>query len=223
MNGFEVYQTYIALKSHFNSKSYDYTRYQGKTNVSINSWNQRNEQYEFNKVAKRHGNQSFKYLLANFCRDANFWIGDDQAEHVYRKWIARIEGLSFTFRQDLAIIAQHLESEQISFKEFYSFRDDQFPGLFSFHLSSKIVLETSMILIMGLGLFEAWERSNHPLTQLSIYKEERLRITKYARFFDIPHFTKKFREDILVMFRYESTHGDNAILGNKQLCQSSKV
>ena len=34
MNAFEVYSTYVALKTHFSRKTYDYFKYQGNVKVS---------------------------------------------------------------------------------------------------------------------------------------------------------------------------------------------
>ena len=51
MNEFEAYQKYIALKLHFTS-DYDYFKYNGKTNVTLNSFNERKDKFHFKKLVK---------------------------------------------------------------------------------------------------------------------------------------------------------------------------
>ena len=54
MNEFEAYQKYIALKLHFTS-DYDYFKYNGKTNVTLNSFNERKDKFHFKKIVKKYG------------------------------------------------------------------------------------------------------------------------------------------------------------------------
>ena len=49
---FNAYRTYLALKQHFTS-NYDYFKYNGKVNVSPNSFETRKDKFHFYKLSKK--------------------------------------------------------------------------------------------------------------------------------------------------------------------------
>ena len=51
MNEFEAYKEYIALKLHFTS-DYDYFKYNGKTNVTLHSFEERKDKYHFKRLRR---------------------------------------------------------------------------------------------------------------------------------------------------------------------------
>ena len=57
MNSFEVYSTYVALKTHFSRKTYDYFKYNGTVKVSIEKYNKRPDKYFFEKIAKKYNKE----------------------------------------------------------------------------------------------------------------------------------------------------------------------
>lgn len=146
MNAFEVYRTYLALKRHFTS-NYDYFKYNGKTNVSIASFEKRRDKHLFVKLAKH--NDPFKLLLANVVHNPGYWVGDSASSKVYDEWRRRTESLSYLFGQDL---------EKLEDKFSDNFLDD------ARFFQKKISFETFTILVDLLGL-EAYysPRTDDPL------------------------------------------------------------
>ena len=53
MNEFEAYEKYVALKLHFTSE-YDYFRYNGKTSVTLKSFNERKDRFHFKRLSKKY-------------------------------------------------------------------------------------------------------------------------------------------------------------------------
>ena len=52
MEPFEVYQKYLALRTHFKSDSYDYFRYHGKLKGNRDKFETRKDKYHFYKLSK---------------------------------------------------------------------------------------------------------------------------------------------------------------------------
>ena len=53
MEPFEVYQKYLALRTHFKSDSYDYFRYHGKLKGNRDKFETRKDKYHFYTVSCR--------------------------------------------------------------------------------------------------------------------------------------------------------------------------
>jgi hypothetical protein len=96
MTPFEVYRDYIALRNHFNSKSYDYFKYGGKSSGNVDSFNKRKDKFFFEKLAKHR--DPHHLMLANFAVNPKSWIKEmaysENAEAVYMDWLKRSQSLT---------------------------------------------------------------------------------------------------------------------------------
>ena len=98
MNEFEAYQKYIALKLHFTS-DYDYFKYNGKTNVTLNSFNERKDKFHFKKIVKKYGDENIiEYFVANLISEKP-WIGSMDVA-TYSQWLRRIQSIEYIFEND---------------------------------------------------------------------------------------------------------------------------
>ena len=52
--GFDVYKTYLAVKLHFASDTYDYYKYDGKVNAKLDTFTKRKDRYFFHKLSTRY-------------------------------------------------------------------------------------------------------------------------------------------------------------------------
>ena len=50
--GYNAYKTYVALKNHFKSDSYDYFKYKGKARVKEETFLKRKDKFFFEKIRK---------------------------------------------------------------------------------------------------------------------------------------------------------------------------
>ena len=65
--GFDVYKTYVAVKLHFTTSAYDYHKYNGKVNASLEQFTRRNDRYFFYKLSTRYTKDSIvDYFVSNF-------------------------------------------------------------------------------------------------------------------------------------------------------------
>jgi hypothetical protein len=91
--GFETYKLYSALKLHFTSNSYDFFKYNGKTNITQDSFLKNKAKYSFYKLSRKFDISDLKdYLVSNFVFGKSTWIGEmlsQDAEEIYKKWSTR--------------------------------------------------------------------------------------------------------------------------------------
>jgi hypothetical protein len=154
MTGYEAYKMYVALKNHFNSDTYDYFRYGGKTRANVQSFETRHDKYFFNKLAKHKDTERF--VLANIVEDnPNVWVGDlaneQQAENNYKTWLKRQESLSYVFTNDLDNLSP-------SYNDNLVVEGSNHPLLLKLLMQKKVSLETIVILNDLCGFFRHWNR-----------------------------------------------------------------
>lgn len=171
-NPFEVYKTYVALKLHFQSKSYDFFKFQGKSRATHNSFERRSDKAFFYRLAKRK--DYLHFLLANLVNDS-FWIGElvhnEEAEKTYKKWKKTIESLTYIFKEDLKHIPGLLEAIRCD--------NGQHPQLLTLYLGNQISLETVVIITQCTKCLGHW---NQYLQDDPIWDQYRFRIEKYTPF-----------------------------------------
>lgn len=101
MNEYEVYRDYVALKRHFSS-SYDYHKYGGRTNVTVDSYKKRRDKYFFKQLAKEKDPHSI--ILANLVA-SDKWIGEisvnEEAHKIYRAWMKTNQSLTYIFETEI--------------------------------------------------------------------------------------------------------------------------
>ena len=174
MTPFEVYKEYIALKNHFTKPHYDYTKYNGKTNVNINAFESRKDKLFFQKLAKHPDVHNF--LIANLSENEKYWIRDlaysEEAEKTYKEWLKRQQSLSYTFKQDLSKLDENFDSNFVCKK-------NQHPILLRKFLAKEISLETLCLLLDFTGAKKYWDKK---LEYDMVYDMMKIKIEKYLPF-----------------------------------------
>ena len=197
MNGFEAYQTYLAVTNHFRQKSYDYFRYNGKMKVSESSYLSRKDRWTFEKIAKRFDREEFvKYLVSNILTDSdNTWIGNmvgGKGEITYKKYVKNLESLSYSFKEDIQTIF-----------DFQSNFDDIFvsetghPLLFRLYLRNKVHINTLVILNDLVNYSKVWKKQDDMMMNDFI-----ILLDKYSKFlYSYKNIDKaKYRKIIMDIF-----------------------
>jgi hypothetical protein len=100
MTGYEAFTIYQALKLHFTSDSYDFHKYNGKTNVTVTAFENRKDKYFFYKLSRKFTQKDdlISFISANFLESDKYWIGDlltEEAEVNYLKRQKVIQSLSY--------------------------------------------------------------------------------------------------------------------------------
>ncbi len=74
--GFAAFAMFHALKLHFTG-SYDYVKYNGKTNVSKQSFSIRKDKFTFYRLSRKYSLDELRnYYISNFIVQHVNWVGD---------------------------------------------------------------------------------------------------------------------------------------------------
>ena len=175
MAEYDVFCEYIALKNHFNSKSYDYFKYSGKIKIKPETFQKRNDRIYFKKLLKNPDHKDF--LLANLIHNRNFWIGEIQnseSSRVYKVWKKRNQSLSYLVELDLRVIQEECETIRNAIEVKYSL-----PKILSLYLSNKICIETLVLFTKEFRCLNYWRKE---LKDSPLFPEIDLLISKYYPF-----------------------------------------
>ena len=186
---FECYRTYLALKRHFTTDQYSFFKYNGKVNVSIHSFEQRNDKWHFAKLSK---NPQWKdLLLANVTYDPNIWIGnlfDPVAEQRLQSVSKRRSALLYYYAEELNRLPK-------DFNKVLTPIDGQHPILLEFFIAEEVSLETMTILDQITNFSRKWDK--HIIDPV-VWPNKRRLITKYQPFLSFD--SSKFRKKTLDVF-----------------------
>jgi len=193
IHGFDVYKMYLAMKLHFSSPKYDFFQYEGKVNAKEETYQQRNDFYFFETLARKYKKEEIQeLLLATFILSKDptkVWIGDIRTAGRDR-WMAFTklqQSLNYTVEQDTESVVEHLGAERASFNSLFETVGGH-PTILKLYIKRRINLETLIIFDMILGFMKDWDKQlTDPLWEGLSFK-----IKKYKPFLSIN--TTKYRE-----------------------------
>jgi hypothetical protein len=189
--GFEAYSLYHSLRLHFTSPTYDFVKYNGKTNVSKDNFLTRKDKFSFYKLSRQYYIEDLKnFLVANFVAGRTAYVQElltQEATDTYTLSQKRLQALSYNFKQDLEVLFNHSPAELLKVK------DGQVPLIVTLTMRDDINLETFIIINDLIKLTEAWDGK---IEDDIIWPSFRMRCIKYSPFisYDKQKFKKMFME-----------------------------
>lgn len=158
MNGYEVYCHYQAVKLHFTSMSYDYFKYNGKTNATVAAFEKRKDKYQFHKLARKlKSEEVIPFLVSNFLVRQKAWtreLLEPEAYNTYLQWKQINESLTDVFEQDIQKI---LDSGSIN-DMLAANKDKGYPQVFTMMNQGIITKETVVILNALTNCVSNWDK-----------------------------------------------------------------
>ena len=139
---YEAYVKYLALKSHFSDKNYDFFKYNGKVRAWRTTFETRRDKYFFYKLSKQK--EPIDFMLANFISNDDFYIGDireDKATDTYMEYKKRMQSLSYVFKSDLSKMKEDFNDNIIVPK-------NEHPYLLRLYMRKDICIETLTLIDM---------------------------------------------------------------------------
>jgi len=194
-SGFSAFAIFNAIKLHFTSDSYDFFRYNGKSNVTKQNFANRKDKYSFYKLSRKYRNEELlNFYIANFLvKDVN-WIGDItgvEGEENYKMWQKRNQSLNYRFKEDIMYLMDKVSvgSDMIKVK------DGQYPLLLNETMQGSVTIETLSILNHMMGFFEMW---NKKISDTIIWPTWKRKCEKYTPFihYDESKYKETFKEAI---------------------------
>lgn len=179
MTGFETFGLYQALKLHFTSESYDFFKYNGKTNVSVTTFENRKDKYHFYKLSRKYSDREdmTAFIVANMVEDENSWVGNllqEPAEVNFRKHQKVIQSFSYTFENECRSLFEGTTNPNDIIMT-----DGVYPVLLTKTLRSEISIETLCVLNGILNFFPMWAKR---IDDTIRWPEFRRKCVKYASF-----------------------------------------
>ena len=176
--GFAAFALYNAIKLHFTSDSYDYFKYNGKTNVSKQSFMVRKDKYQFYRLSRKYNLVELKdFYVANFLQ-GDKWVGDMlnvDGEEVYKNWQKRQQSLTYTFENDIMYLLDKVDKPD----DLLLVKSNEFPKLLQYLMSGSISIETVIILDDIMKFIPMW---NKQIYDDIVWPEWHRKIEKYTPF-----------------------------------------
>lgn len=190
-SGFAAFAMFHALKLHFTSDSYDYIKYNGKTNITKTTFSTRKDKYSFYRLSRKFGLTELKdYYVANFLVSDVQWVGDilgPDSEEIYKKWQKRIQSLTYTFENDIIKLLDKVNVPN----ELLMVRKNEFPSLMQCAQQGDIAIETLIILDDIMNFFPMWQKE---ICDDIVWPNFKMKCQKYKAFL---HYDKEKYKQIL--------------------------
>lgn len=193
---YQVYIEYLALKSHFTNKNYDYFKYNKKVRATITSFNRRKDRYFFERTSRKLSDKEVvDFLVSNFISTSNvngLWIGEiiHSGETNYTNWKKRNQSLTYIFKNE----TEELLSDN-SLDAIFECKNGSHPVILKKFLSGKISIET---LAIYHNIFLFGNTFDNKLLD-PVWESVSLKIQKYSPFLNIStgEYKKIIRDQIL--------------------------
>ena len=197
IHGFDVYRMYLAMKLHFTNPHFDYFASNGKTRAKEETYQQRNDFWFFETLARKHTKDEIQeMLLASFILSDDtkkVWIGDikQSGKNRWLVWKKSQQSLAYTVEQDLSSMADYLASQGDTFNDLFETVGGH-PTLLKLFLKRRLHLDTLVVMDIVLGFSRQWDKV---LTD-PLWESLSLKLRKYKPFLSIsvPKYSKVMKE-----------------------------
>ena len=161
-NGFDVYKIYLGVKLHFTTDTYDYYKYSGKVNATLDSFTKRKDRYFFYKLSTRYSpSEVLEFFVSNFVDDSKKWIGNllnDDGHKVYLKYKKYFQSFDYSLRNGIGNIVYDFGRKRISFDDGLCVVNGQHPRMLRLLIQRKIDFPTAIILDSVLDFIKVWDK-----------------------------------------------------------------
>jgi len=186
---YDAYVKYLALKSHFSDKNYDYFKYNGKVKAWRQTFETRKDKYFFYKLSKKK--DPVEFLVANFIGSKDFYIGsirEDSAEDIYMEYKKRHQSLTYIFKGDIAKMKDNFNDNIIVPK-------NEHPYLLRLYMRGDICIETLTLINRCVKIFNYWDKE---MEGDVMWPNIKMKAEKFSPFLNVD--INKYREIILSNF-----------------------
>jgi len=181
--GFDVYKVYLGVKLHFTTKTYDYIKYGGKVNATLDSFTKRKDRYFFHKLSTKYKQDAIlDFFVSNFLSDSKKWIGnllENDGKDVYLDFKKRKESFSYNFRSDCVHINDDFIRNNLTFDNGFKSSDGQHPRFLRLLLQKKISYQTAVVFEHFLSYVQNW---NLEIKEKVVWPEIASKITRVRPF-----------------------------------------
>lgn len=195
MTGYEAFCLFNSIKIHFQSPTYDFFKYHGKSKISLNAFEHRKDKYYFYKLSRQYQKEEFiEFVVSCHLSKDKVWVGDLLQEEMvdfHRQRISIVQSLGYTFKEDCVILKELKDDFNDLLKS-----DGDYPILLTKTLRKEIHIETLIVLNSMMNFFPMWDKKIQDTIRWPNFK---LVCSKYQPFlvFD----KVKFRDILLSIYK----------------------
>lgn len=181
ITGYEAFTLYNGIKLHFTTDSYDFFKYNGKTKVSVEAFENRKDKWHFYKLSRRLSNKDdlVDFLVANFVHDENTWVGnllDEQSDTIYRQRQRVIQSISYTFQSDCERLFDNVANPNTILQS----DNGDYPVLLTKTLQKDVQIETLCILNRILNFLPRWNKTISDTIRWPLYSRKIIKYTPFT-------------------------------------------
>lgn len=171
MTGYEAFGLYESLKLHFAKESYNFFKYNGKTNISVTAFENRKDKYHFYKLSRKYSTKEdlTAFIVANLIEKDGLWVGDllnDSAEVNFRNHQKVLQSFSYIFESD----CQTVFGSQDNPNEVLKVSGGDYPPLLTKALRKEIHIESFAMLAEILGFMNSWSKQINDTIRWPLFK-----------------------------------------------------
>lgn len=180
MTPYEIFGIYQSLKLHFTRESYDFFKYQGKSRISLTSFENRKDKWHFAKLSRKFTNKDelITFLVSNFLEDDKTWVGsllEPTSETIYQQRKKVIQSLSYIFENDCRNLFEGVSNPNDIIKVI----DGDHPVLLKKTMQKVTQIETLCVLNKILNFIPSWTKQ---ISDTIIWPNYRMKLLKYSDF-----------------------------------------
>lgn len=189
---FEAYCLYIAIRTHFNEKHYNFQTYNGNIRTkSKEDFDKQKDRLYFNKLGIKYGDRLKSFFIANLFHDPTVWVGElvkQKHEDRLLEFEKYEANMLYYFERDLVTLSMHYRR-----KTLFAYEEGRVPSILQALISEEIHPLTFMILDRIVGIKDNWKGIEE---KLPIWEKYSLRIDKLSFFYSLKN--QKDYLDIMV-------------------------
>ena len=180
--GYDAYCLYLAVNNHFNTDSYDYFKYAGKTSVKLETFLKRKDKYHFAKLARKYHVELLDFYVANLSR-GKFYVKnllDMECDQNYKEFKKIKQKLTYAITEDMRYLFDKYKHIDICI----GIKDGQHSNILREYLGGRIAAETLVAADKIFGIFNDYDTM---MNEKFIWPKERKRLDSLAPFLELEH------------------------------------
>ena len=177
--GYDAYCLYLAVNNHFNTDSYDYFKYAGKTSVKLETFLKRKDKYHFAKLARKYHTELKDFYVANLYKQKYYVrnLLEQECDKNYKEFKKKKQKLTYIVTEDMRYLFDKYKHIDMC----VGIKDGQHSNILREYLGGNITAETFIAVDKIFNIFKDYDSL---ISEVFIWPKERKRLDKLTPFLE---------------------------------------
>ena len=177
--GYDAYCLYLAVNNHFNTDSYDYFKYAGKTSVKLETFLKRKDKYHFAKLARKYHTELKDFYVANLYKQKYYVrnLLEQECDKNYKEFKKKKQKLTYIVTEDMRYLFDKYKHIDMC----VGIKDGQHSNILREYLGGNITAETFIAVDKIFNIFKDYDSM---ISEAFIWPKERKRLDKLTPFLE---------------------------------------